>query len=49
MKIRYFLAICLYAGAVGAVGTIVDLSYSKYKGTVLPGGITQWLGVRYAV
>jgi hypothetical protein len=49
MKIAEFLVVCLSIIPVGAVDTIVDLSYSKYEGTALPGGITQWLGIRYAV
>lgn len=31
-----------------ALETLVDVSYTKYQGTALPNGITQWLGVRYA-
>ena len=31
-----------------AVPDIVDLSYAKYRGTSLPNGISQWLGIRYA-
>jgi hypothetical protein len=49
MKTTEFLAICLSLISVGAVDPIVDLSYSKYEGTALPGGVTQWLGIRYAV
>jgi hypothetical protein len=49
MKTAGFLAVCLSIIPVGAVDSIVDLSYSKYEGTALPGGITQWLGIRYAV
>lgn len=49
MKFAEFLAVCLSIIPVCAVDTIVDLSYSKYEGTALPGGITQWLGIRYAV
>lgn len=29
-------------------GPIVDLGYSQYKGTQLPNGVSQWLGIRYA-
>ncbi len=36
-------------GAVYAVDPLVDLSYSRYEGTPLPGGVSQWLGIRYAV
>lgn len=30
------------------LGPVVDLGYSKYQGDTYPGGISQWLGVRYA-
>lgn len=43
------LAISLSLVAVRAVDPIVDLNYSKYEGTALPGGVSQWLGIRYAV
>jgi len=39
----------LFAAAVYAVDPIVDLSYSKYEGTALTNGVSQWLGIRYAV
>lgn len=29
-------------------GPIVDLGYTRYKGSALENGITQWLGMRYA-
>lgn len=28
--------------------SLVGLNYAKYEGTALPGGITQWLGMRFA-
>ena len=31
-----------------AVSPVVELSYTSYRGTSLPNGITQWLGLRYA-
>lgn len=31
-----------------ALGPIVDLGYTKYQGDTYPGGVSQWLGVRYA-
>ena len=31
-----------------AVNPLVDLGYTKYLGTAIPAGITQWLGIRYA-
>jgi hypothetical protein len=49
MKTSGIIAVCLSAITVGAVDPIVDLSYSTYEGTPLPGGVTQWLGIRYAV
>ncbi|KAF9784257.1 hypothetical protein IL306_007567, partial [Fusarium sp. DS 682] len=33
---------------VNAVAPVVDVSYSKYKGTDNGNGVTQWLGMRYA-
>lgn len=39
------MVICLSVIAVSAVDSIVDLSYSKYEGTALPGGVTQRLGI----
>lgn len=46
-----FLVLLLLAFCVrdiAAVDTLVDLGYTKYKGTALPNGVTQWLGMRYA-
>lgn len=31
-----------------AVTPLVDVSYTKYEGTALQNGVTQWLGIRYA-
>ena len=33
---------------VWAVNPLVDLGYSRFQGTALPNGISQWLGIRYA-
>jgi len=33
---------------VQAVAPLVNLNYTSYQGSALPGGITQWLGMRYA-
>ncbi|KAI0810878.1 triacylglycerol lipase [Irpex lacteus] len=33
---------------VGAVDPLVDVRYTKYQGSALGNGITQWLGIRYA-
>ena len=30
------------------LGPVVDLGYTKYQGDTYPGGISQWLGIRYA-
>ena len=30
------------------LGAVVDLGYTKYQGDTYPGGISQWLGIRYA-
>lgn len=38
---------CLY-GLARAVQPVVNLDYSSYRGTSLPNGVTQWLGIRYA-
>jgi carboxylesterase type B len=38
----------LLSTSVVALETLVDVSYTKYQGTALPNGITQWLGIRYA-
>lgn len=40
--------IVLLASTASAVDTEVDLGYATYIGTALPGGISQWLGIRYA-
>ncbi|KAM3480921.1 hypothetical protein MY5147_000895 [Beauveria neobassiana] len=43
------VAVALVAQTVQAVPSIVTLPYAKYDGLVLSNGITQWLGMRYAV
>ena len=30
------------------LGDVIDLGYIKYQGDTYPGGISQWLGIRYA-
>ena len=30
------------------LGDVIDLGYTKYQGDTYPGGISQWLGIRYA-
>ena len=42
------LAASLYLRVAGAVSPTVDLTYSKYVGTALSNGVSQWLGIRYA-
>lgn len=37
---------CLYY--VVAADTVVNLGYASYRGTALPNGISQWLGMRFA-
>jgi hypothetical protein len=49
MKFSQFFVVILSAAVTDAVDPIVDLSYSKYEGTALPNGVSQWLGIRYAV
>ena len=49
MKTSWIFSFLSSAVSIWAVDPIVDLSYSKYEGTALPGGVTQWLGIRYAV
>lgn len=49
MKLSHFAVNVSLAVAVYAVDPIVDLSYSKYEGTELTNGVSQWLGIRYAV
>lgn len=38
----------LFTEVVLAVNPLVDVSYTRYQGTALHNGITQWLGIRYA-
>jgi hypothetical protein len=40
------LAACLKL--VLAVDPLVDVGYTKYQGTALPNGVSQWLGMRFA-
>jgi len=49
MKLSQLFVVGLYAALINAVDPIVDLSYSKYEGIALPNGVSQWLGIRYAV
>lgn len=40
--------LCFLAHFGTAVNPSVDLSYSKFEGTTLANGITQWLGIPFA-
>lgn len=42
----YFINLLI--GKSIAVQPIVDLGYSKYEGTALSNGVSQWLGIRFA-
>ncbi|EME44433.1 hypothetical protein DOTSEDRAFT_53535 [Dothistroma septosporum NZE10] len=44
----HLLALLACAATVAAVDPLVQLKYTSYKGTALPNGVTQWLGIRYA-
>jgi carboxylesterase type B len=48
MHYTALLAVAIFSTATSAVSPIVDLGYSKYQGTPLQNGITQWLGIRFA-
>ncbi|RDL42236.1 uncharacterized protein BP5553_02215 [Venustampulla echinocandica] len=48
MKVSWILVVLSTTVAIEAVSPVVDLSYSKYEGTELPNGVSQWLGIRYA-
>ena len=43
-----FLRASFFIVLAAAVDPLVDLGYTKYQGTKLNNGITQWLGMRYA-
>ncbi|KAH8819024.1 triacylglycerol lipase [Xylogone sp. PMI_703] len=43
-----FLTTLVSTHPVDPHGSVVDLGYTRYQGTVLENGITQWLGMRYA-
>ena len=43
-----FYLVSLFAALGSAVGPIIDLGYSKYEGTALGNGVSQWLGIRFA-
>jgi carboxylesterase type B len=56
MLVSIFFLVTLVASATQTTAlvispardSIVDLDYSRYQGTALPNGISQWLGIRYA-
>ena len=43
-----FFAVAISLRWVQAVDPLIDVSYTRYQGTSLPNGISQWLGIRYA-
>ena len=45
---RFFAALAACFELALAVDPLVDLGYTKYEGTALPNGISQWLGIRFA-
>jgi hypothetical protein len=49
MRLSSLIPTWALAVAVIAVDSVVDLGYSKYEGTALLNGVSQWLGIRYAV
>ncbi|PQE33279.1 triacylglycerol lipase protein [Rutstroemia sp. NJR-2017a WRK4] len=42
------VASTVIAAPASRSGLVVDLGYSKYQGTNLGNGVSQWLGIRYA-
>jgi carboxylesterase type B len=46
--LKSLLTSVTFALSVAAVNPLVTLDYTSYQGTAFPGGISQWLGVRYA-
>ena len=42
------LACLALAGVCAAVDPLVSLDYTSYRGTANLGGVSQWLGIRYA-
>ncbi|KAK3722785.1 hypothetical protein LTR37_002357 [Vermiconidia calcicola] len=48
MRVSSLLTGAAVVQTVLAVSPVVHLNYTSYRGTSLPNGVTQWLGVRYA-
>lgn len=44
----FLLASFCFLSTASAVAPTVNVHYASYRGTALAGGITQWLGMRYA-
>jgi hypothetical protein len=44
--ILFSLALCVQQ--IAAVDLVVDLGYSKYRGSEVGDGVSRWAGVRYA-
>ena len=48
MKLLSVALTIVLLNVVTALDSLVDVGYTKYLGTALPNGISQWLGIRYA-
>lgn len=48
MFVRHLSVVLLGLRCVAAVDSLVDVNYTRYQGTPLQNGVTQWLGMRYA-
>ena len=46
--LSYILLLALCVQQITAVGLVVDLGYTKYRGSELGEGVSRWAGVRYA-
>lgn len=49
MLVTIVAVLVVLSALTQAVETTVDVGYSRYEGTELRNGITQWLGIGYAV
>lgn len=45
---KSLLASVTFAISVAAVDPLVTLDYTSYQGTAFSGGLSQWLGMRFA-
>ncbi len=48
IRLQHLCTAVLLAATATAVPTTVDVGYTKYVGSALSTGITQWMGMRYA-